>query len=929
MVARATIRQCIFTVATMIVAGGATHAVAQTVRKPTRVLLLYQQQAEAPPMVEFTQQLRRVVGRGLGSPVEFYQESLDLDRFDGPDRSSPLTSYFEDKYRGFGIDVIVPVGGRALQFALDQLRGVVPSVPIVFALNAAPQTNPAALPRNVTGRLGPASRFMPTLTMARALQPDAERVVVIGGAGAADSASVASAVEAFAHGGNRLPVAVISGLSLDTLLTRLHRLSRRDIVILANFRRDGAGQVFDPVDLVTTMAHASAAPMYTQLRSYVGEGAVGGSVTSFDDEGARTGQLILHVLRRAVDEPMPPIELIANTYVADWRQLERWGMSERALPSGTEVLFHELSLWQRYRAEVILALGVITMQLALIALLLLERRRRKRAQLAMEDQVAYEQTMARLTTDAVRHAPDDAPQALEDALVRIAEYAGARSATLVQCPDTAAGVPVRLRWTAPTRPERNGNGVPPSPSESAKETRLEIPLVADGTSVGTLELMRGDAGGWPAVLMRRLESAGEVIANAMARARAARTIRREEEVNRAVLASVSRQIAILDDRGTIIRVNEAWRQVAAHAAGEAAREAFIGANYLEECRRAERRGCDEAREARQGIEAVLEGRAWPFRYEYYCPEPNERWYELFVDRLQLAEGGAIVTLFDITDRRLAERRADETRRQVAHMGRMALVGELAATISHELRQPLAAIRVNAEAGAQLLAATPADASEAREIFKNIVDDDGRAVELIEGVRKLLRKEESAMATVDLNQICRDAVRLLQHDAVLRGARLELALTADAPLVTGDRVQLQQVILNLALNGLDATADSTAERSVLVTTGSDADHAELRVHDSGPGIPGEVQPRLFESFFSTKRGGLGLGLVIVRSIVERHHGRVIVENHPSGGAMFRVRLPLAVQTSVLPSARVGLIRDEVEYIGSESGALGAAPNRLLD
>jgi signal transduction histidine kinase len=895
-VARQAVRQSLITAATLLTAV-TPSAIAQ---RPTRVLLLFQQQAETAPMVEFTQPLRREVLRGLKDPVEFYQESLDLDRFAGRERSSQIESYLENKYRGFGIDVVVPVGGRALQFATDQLADVLRGVPIVFALCAAPQTNPATLPSNVTGRLGIASRFAPTFDMARRLQPDAERVVIVGGAGAAESSAVQAALDAVAGTENTLRVSLLVGLSLDTLLRKLHGLPRRSIVLFANFRQDAQGHVFEPLDLVGTIAHASAAPMYTQLYSYVGEGTVGGWVIKFDDEGARTGRLIRRVLGRRPGEPMPPVELLAKTFVADRRALRRWGLDESRLPAGTEVLFREPSLWARYRTEVLVTLAVFAMLLVLIGLLLVERQRRKRAQLELQDQSAYEQTIARLTTDAVRHAPDDAPQALEDALARIAEYAGASSATLVQCPDTAVGAPVRLAWALPTSgASARARAAGSAPSETTKATRLEIPLVADEALVGTLELHRDDHGGWPATLIRRLESAGEVIASAMARSKAIRTVRRGEELNRAVLASMSTQIAILDKAGTIIRVNAAWRQVAAHGIGDAARKSFVGSNYLDECRNAELRGCDEAREIRNGIEGVLERRAWPFRYEYRCADPRERWYELFVDHLQVSEGGAIVTHFDITDRRLAERRADETRRQVAHMGRMAFVGELAATISHELRQPLAAIRVNAEAGAQLVSANPADASEAREIFQSIVADDARAVELIEGIRKLLRKEDTVATTVDLNKVCRDAVRLLQHDATLRGTKLELMLASEPPLVTGDRVQLQQVVLNLALNGLEAAGASPSDRSVVVATECDGDYAGLLVHDSGPGIPGSVRPHLFESFFSTKTEGLGLGLVIVRSIVERHNGRVLVENDPSGGAVFRVRFPVAAGASALP------------------------------
>src|SRR3954466_9800426 len=134
----------------------APSAAAQRARGPTRVLLLFQQQAESQPMVEFSEQLRLTIRNEMSSPVEFYQESLDLDRFRGP-RALPLPAYFEHKYRGFGIDVVVPVGGRALRFAIDQLSSVLPAAPIVFGLNAAPQLETSTLPTNVTGRMALAS----------------------------------------------------------------------------------------------------------------------------------------------------------------------------------------------------------------------------------------------------------------------------------------------------------------------------------------------------------------------------------------------------------------------------------------------------------------------------------------------------------------------------------------------------------------------------------------------------------------------------------------------------------------------------------------------------------------------------------------------------------------------------------------------------
>jgi signal transduction histidine kinase len=853
------------------------------------VLLLFQQQAETQPMVEFTQRLRATVQRELASPLEFYQEALDLDRFSSRERAKPLERYFADKYRGFGIDVVVPVGTRALRFAIDHLSEVFPEAPVVFALGTVPPIEASSLPEHVTGRVAEPSRFAPTLSLARALQPDAERVVIVAGLAATDSVSLAAAVGAAAAFGDTLQRIVLQGLPLHDLLGRLRQLPPRTIVLFANFRRDGNGQVFEPLDIIGSMARASTAPMYASLRGYLGEGIVGGSVVSFDEEGVRTGQLIVRVLRRRPRERMPAVEVISKSFVADWRQLRRWGLSVDRLPSGTEVLFREPTLWQQYRMGILLAFGLIGAQSFLVGGLLLERRKRKHAQLAVEEQTTYEQMLAKLTAEAAHHAPDDGTRALEGSLARVAAYAGASAATLVQYSEMPLEPPTRLFWVADPEREK-GSPAPARSSNAPNDVRLDIPLSVDGTVIGRLELYRAGSEAWPPLLARRLDAAGELIASGMARSRAARTIRREEELNRSVLSSLSSPIAILDHHGTIVRVNEAWRDLARRAEVDASCDAFVGWNYLEECRRAEHRGCQEALDVRRGVEAVLKDQTSPFRYEYQASTPVERWYELFVDRLQLSDGGAIITHLDVTDRRIAERRAEEIRRQVAHMGRVALIGELAATISHELRQPLAAIRANAEAGSLLLRNRPPDLAEAREIFHNIVADDKRAVDVIEGVRKLLRKDEPVATTVDLNQICRDAIRLLQNDAVMRNTRLDLALAPAPTLVTGDPVQLQQVVLNLTLNALEATSSSKHNRVVTVSTALRADSVEVSVHDSGPGIPANVQAHLFEPFFSTKRGGLGLGLVIVRSIIERHSGRVRAESDSSGGAVFRVTLP---------------------------------------
>jgi len=233
---------------------------------------------------------------------------------------------------------------------------------------------------------------------------------------------------------------------------------------------------------------------------------------------------------------------------------------------------------------------------------------------------------------------------------------------------------------------------------------------------------------------------------------------------------------------------------------------------------------------------------------------------------------------------------DQARREIAHMGRVAAVAELASSIPHELRQPLTAILANGDSAALLLRRPNPDVDHAAKCVQHIVSDCNRAAGVINHIRVLIRKEERVTRTVDLNRTCRDAVHLLRQDAALRRTEVELSLTPDTVAVAGDPVELQQLVINLTLNALDAASGTRGRRRVTVSTAAVDGAAEVTVRDSGPGLPAALQQRLFEPFFTTKSNGLGMGLAIVRSIVERHHGRVHAENAADAGAVFTVTLP---------------------------------------
>jgi two-component system sensor kinase FixL len=243
-------------------------------------------------------------------------------------------------------------------------------------------------------------------------------------------------------------------------------------------------------------------------------------------------------------------------------------------------------------------------------------------------------------------------------------------------------------------------------------------------------------------------------------------------------------------------------------------------------------------------------------------------------------------------RKQSELEAQGLRNDLAHAGRVATIGELTASLAHELNQPLTAILSNAQAGQRVLETAPVDLEEVAEILKDIVEDDKRAGEVIRRLRSLLKKGDLQMMALDLNEALVEVARLVSADAVVRGVSIRLELADGLPPVLGDRVQLQQVALNLVLNGLDAMRESgTRDRAlVLRTARAGVKSVRVEVRDSGTGINEGDMGKIFQTFYTTKPDGMGMGLAITRSIVDVHGGRLEAHNNPDGGATFSFTLP---------------------------------------
>jgi signal transduction histidine kinase len=379
------------------------------------------------------------------------------------------------------------------------------------------------------------------------------------------------------------------------------------------------------------------------------------------------------------------------------------------------------------------------------------------------------------------------------------------------------------------------------------------------------------------------------------RRQAVSALRSSSMLNASILSSIPNLVAVVGRNGQIIAVNDTWRM--AHDRGLlAAFSSKVGSAYVEAWAAAAERGSSTARAAYEGIKGVLDGSASGFVLEY-CSEPpaHEQWWLMSVVPLRRPEGGAVITHTDVTLQKRAELEAQRSRDELAHAGRVWVMGELTASLSHQLNQPLTGIVGNALAGRRFLDTTPPNLGEVRDILSDIAADAQRASDVTRAIRDMLGKDSSTDELLDLNDVVRDTTMLVRREAASRHVSFDLQLAPSLPLVRGKRVQLRQVVLNLAMNALDAIAGSrgAGSKTVVVRTEcGETGAVGVSVVDTGCGLPIGAEEQVFEPLFTTKPSGMGMGLPIARAIVEAHGGTLVASSDAAGGSTFLFTIPVA-------------------------------------
>ncbi len=882
---------------------------------PKRVLILNPYGHDVAPFATAVSAFRSTLVRELGEPVDFHEVPLDLARIEEPGGEGALVTFLEGRLNKRPVDLVAPLGGAGVQFAARHRERLFPNTPMVL-LAGEPRLIPAGFARTdaavVTHKVDLPGMVEDILQ----LQPQTTHIAVVFGASAIEEFWVNECRREFASFTNRVGFTWLNELPLEQILQRCATLPPRSFILHVLFVVDAAGNPCEQNEALLRLHQVANAPLFGYFASELGLGPVGGRLYDDARVGAEGARVAIRILRGESPDSIPPQVFEAGAPVYDWRELRRWGISEAGLPPGSVVEFRQRGFWETNRWLIVGATAFCVFQAALIVGLWLNRARWIRGE-------AEAVLIADISSKFVNLPVSEVDREIVDALRRICDLLDLDLAALWQWWDDAPGALTLshfyLAGEGPKPPEgMNAKenfpwlqqemlagriaiipSVDDMPPEAACDrevlaqfgvkSNLTIPLTVGGEPpIGALgfNVTRGRRG-WPEPLIKRLQLVAEIFTNALARKLADQALR-ESELRLSVAAdSAEAGLWVLDFRTRRFWTTERARAIFGYSRDEViSMERFRASVHPDDRDLVE--GCIDR--------AVREGDAVNVEYRIVLPDGRERWI-ISRGRPQARANGApdrLVGLsMDITDRKRMEGEVARQQEELAHVTRVTTMGQLTSALAHELNQPLGAILRNAEAAELFLQEECPQLDEVKAILGDIRRDDQRAGEVIDRVRALVKRRDVEQAPVALDRLAEDVFALLRSDAERRRVRMTTEVGSVLPVVLGDGVQLQQVLLNLLLNAMDAVGENPpADRLVALRIRRAGASVELTVRDNGPGIPAEKLSRLFEPFFSSKPNGLGMGLAISRGIVEAHRGRLWASNAPGGGAEFTVALPAA-------------------------------------
>lgn len=858
-----------------VCAEGASHP-------PKKILIVYSFDNDEAIYSGFDHVLRERIRMRLPQRVEFYTEYLDLVRFPTASHAEDMVKLLRLKYSQQKPDLIIPVSYSALQFLVDHRKDLFSGTPMVALFNQRKlddlkQRLARSPGENITG-VTSTDEPARTVDLALRLQPDTQHVAVVVGSSSLENYWRDQLRQDLSPYSGRVELIYLTGISLDELLKRVAALPAHSIILSTFFFQDATGQFFIPEEVLDHISREARVPIYTIYSSYIGHGVVGGWMTNPEISGRRVADLALAVLKGEKADGIPIVADNAAANMVDWRQLQRWGISEKRLPPSTLELFREATLWERYRTLVLGMIALCAVEFVLVFALVFNIRQRRRA----EKELLREKTLA----DAVIESLPGV-FLVQDEAGRNLRW-NKNAATLPRFPLAGAMFPSNVADTH---------------KQSAIEARQRV--LEDGAGEVEVDLLLQNGKTGPFYFTgKRVELEGKPYITAIGidlteRKKAEEAVRRFEAEMRLLVEHAPYGIGTINvEQDRFVHANPAMVKLL----GYTSEAEVLALNVSRDLY------CDgEA----QGF------RAQPTRADFFSAVEFNWRRKDGKPVIVRASGRRVRTTGDqgdlteiIAEDVTARRSLEEQLRQAQ---KLEALGQLSGSVAHDFNNLLSVIIGYSE----LLSINPIFEGALKAHLEAIRRAGERAASLTSQLLAFSRRQVLQPSVINLNLLIRETQRMLQR---LMREDIEHRVVLDPGLwkAKADPNQLVQVIMNLSINARDAmprggtltiaTANVTFH-GVMTIKGVDVpagNYVKLTVTDTGIGMDEETQARIFEPFFTTKEAGkgTGLGLATVYGIVKQSGGYIFSDSEVGNGTTLSIYLPQFERAHEAASATTG-------------------------